>query len=130
MNRRALILVVEDDDSIRGLLEVMMEMQNYEVIGAKDGLEGLVKLEFRHPSLVILDVMMPNIDGTRVLEEIRADVRLRNVPVIIVTGRADAHAAFDSLVGSDNVVVKPFDPEALAHRVAELIADERPKGWG
>ena len=129
-NRKPLILVIEDDASIRGLLEVMMEMHNWEVIGARDGLEGLVKLEFRHPSVVVLDIMMPNIDGSRVLAEMRADVRLRHVPVLVVTGRADAHEAFDPTVGAKNVFPKPFDPEKLAHRVAELIADEPPKGWG
>jgi chemosensory pili system protein ChpA (sensor histidine kinase/response regulator) len=128
--RKPLILVVEDDETIRHLLEVMMEMQNYEVIAARDGLEGLLKLEFRHPSVVILDVMMPNVDGKRVLEEMRGDVRLRNVPVIVVTGKAEAHAMFDGMVGAANVMMKPFDPEALAHRVAELLADEPPKGWG
>ncbi|MFN2640999.1 MAG: PleD family two-component system response regulator [Actinomycetota bacterium] len=128
--RPPLILIIEDDASVRGLIETMMEMQNYEVIVAKDGLEGLVKLEFRHPSVVILDVMMPNIDGGRVLKEMREDVRMRNVPVLVVTGRASAHEDFDGVVGSENVIVKPFDPEELAHRVAELIADERPKGWG
>ena len=128
--RRPLVLIVEDDETIRNLLEVMMEMQNYEVICARDGLEGLLKLEFRRPSVVILDVMMPNVDGARVLEEIRADVRLRNVPVVVVTGKAEAHRQFDNLVGRENVIMKPFDPEVLAHRVAELLADESPKGWG
>lgn len=129
-DRPPLVLVVEDDEAIRGLLEVMMEMQNYEVIGARDGLEGLLKLEFRRPSAVILDIMMPNIDGARVLAEMRSDIRLRNVPVIVVTGRRDAHEAFDDVVGAANVFSKPFDPEHLVHRVAELIAAERPKGWG
>lgn len=128
--RRPLVLIVEDDETIRNLLEVMMEMQNYDVISAQDGLEGLLKVEFRRPSVVILDVMMPNVDGARVLEEIRSDVRLRNVPVVIVTGKAEAHRQFDALVGYENVIMKPFDPEALAHRVAELLADESPKGWG
>lgn len=129
-DRKPLILVIEDDANIRGLLEVMMEMQNWDVIGARDGLEGLVKLEFRRPSVVVLDIMMPNIDGARVLSEMRADIRLRNVPVIVVTGRSDAHESFDQVVGAPNVFPKPFDPEKLAHRVAELIADEPPKGWG
>lgn len=129
-DRAPLILVIEDDDTIRGLLEVILELQNYEVIGARDGLEGLLKLEFRHPSVVILDIMMPNIDGSRVLAEMRSDIRLRNVPVVLVTGRADAHESFDEIVGAENVFMKPFDAERLAHRIAELIADEPPKGWG
>jgi DNA-binding response OmpR family regulator len=55
---------------------------------------------------------------------------LRNVPVVVVTGRGDAHDTFDPVVGAGNVFPKPFDPERLAQRVAELIANEQPKGWG
>ncbi len=129
-DRPPLILVVEDDPGIRELLETLMQLQRYEVVTARDGLEGLLKLEFRRPSLVILDIMMPNVDGTRVLAEARSDVRLRNVPIIIVTGRADAHETFDEVVGPENVFPKPFDADALLHRVAELLAGGSPKGWG
>jgi len=125
---KPLVLVVEDDDEVRRLIEVTMRMQEWDVIGARDGLEGLVKLEFRHPSAVILDIMMPNIGGERMLEQMRADERLGSVPVIIVTGRADAHEAFDALVGPNNVFPKPFDGDRLVARVADLIAHPPAKG--
>jgi DNA-binding response OmpR family regulator len=123
-----LVLVVEDDDEVRRLIEVTMRMQEWDVVGARDGLEGLVKLEFRSPSVVILDVMMPNVSGDRMLSQMRSDERLQSVPVVIVTGRADAHATFDGLVGAANVFPKPFNGDALVARVAELIghsAEER-----
>jgi two-component system, sensor histidine kinase and response regulator len=118
-----LILIVEDDPTVSGLLETLMKMEGYETLTAKDGLEGLLKAEFRHPSLILLDVMMPNVDGERVLDELRG-TPIAGVPVIIVTGRADAHPAFDPVVGHDNVVTKPFDAAALARRVAERLKEQ------
>lgn len=121
MEERPLILIVEDDPTVSGLLETLMEMEGYDTVTARDGLEGLLKAEFRTPSLILLDVMMPNVDGERVLEELGGRSDLAAVPVIIVTGQADAHAAFDRVVGHDNVVTKPFDSAALARRVNHLV---------
>ncbi len=117
-----LILIVEDDPTVQNLIRTLMEAEGYEVITAADGLEGLLKAEIRHPSAVILDIMMPNVDGERVLEEMRSREGLAGVPVLIVTGRADAHNAFDGLVGARNVIPKPFDPDLLTGRVAQLLA--------
>ena len=72
MSRAPLILIVEDDPTVQGLLKVLMETEGYDTMTAKDGLEGLLKAEIRHPSIIILDIMMPNVDGERVLEEMRS----------------------------------------------------------
>ncbi|MGH2726867.1 MAG: response regulator [Actinomycetota bacterium] len=117
-----LILIVEDDPSVQNLIRTLMETEGYAVITAADGLEGLLKAEIRHPSVIILDIMMPNVDGERVLEEMRAREDLAGVPVVIVTGRADAHNAFDGLVGPKNVIPKPFDPDLLTGRISDLLA--------
>src|SRR5207245_4382254 len=101
--RKPLILVVEDDPSVQNLLKVLLEAEGYEVIHATDGLEGLVKMELQHPSLVILDLMMPNVTGDRVIDEIREDVRLNRVPLIVVSGRHDVHESFDDVLGVENV---------------------------
>ena len=122
MSDTPVILIVEDDPTVSGLLETLMRMEGYETLTAKDGLEGLLKAEFRHPSLILLDVMMPNVDGERVLDELRGSP-LADVPVVIVTGRADAHAAFDPVVGHENVITKPFDAALLARRVAERLKE-------
>jgi len=119
-----LILSVEDDPTVQGLLDTLMRMEGYETVIAKDGLEGLLKIEFRRPSLILLDVMMPNVDGERVLKEMRSRPDLSSVPVMIVTGRADAHAAFDGVVGRDNVITKPFDAAELTRQVAENLASK------
>lgn len=120
-DRSPLVLVIEDDTSVQDLLALLLTGEGYEVIKASDGLEGLVKLDREKPSLVILDLMMPNVSGDRVLEEVRGDGRLRDVPVIIVSGRHDVHESFDDIVGADNVFAKPLDPAALVERVEELV---------
>ena len=119
--RAPLILVVEDDPSVQNLLTVLLETEGFDVITARDGLEGLVKMELQHPSLVILDLMMPNVSGDRVLEEIRADARLASVPVLVVSGRHDVHQTFDPILGRENVIEKPLDPGKLIDRVEELL---------
>jgi CheY-like chemotaxis protein len=119
--RRPLILVVEDDPSVQSMLTMLLEGEGYDVIAARDGLEGLVKMELQHPSLVLLDLMMPNVSGDRVLEEIRSDPRLKPVPVIVVSGRHDVHEAFDQILGRENVFDKPLDPNRLLERVASVL---------
>lgn len=116
-----LILIVEDDPTVQGFLRTLMEMEGYETQTAEDGLAGLVKAQFRRPSLILLDVMMPNVDGERVLQELREVPELRDVPILVVTGRADAHRTFDPVVGERNVFPKPFDAQELAARVAEVL---------
>ncbi len=121
---KPLVLIIEDDPTVSGLLETLMQMEGYDTVIAADGLEGLLKAEFRRPSVILLDVMMPNVDGERVLDELHGRPDFSDVPVLIVTGRADAHHAFDSVVGRENVIPKPFDAAALTHRVAELLHEK------
>jgi len=119
--RNPLILVVEDDPSVQNLLTIILEGEGYEVITARDGLEGLVKMELQHPSLMILDLMMPNVSGDRVIEEVRSDPRLKAVPLIVVSGRHDVHESFDDVLGRENVFPKPLDPGRLLARIDEIV---------
>ncbi len=119
--RRPLILVIEDDQSIQELLSLILHGEGYDVISARDGLEGLVKLELQHPSLVIVDLMMPNISGDRVIEEVRTDPRLKSVPILVVSGRHDVHDTFDPILGPENVMAKPLDPTKLLDRVEQIL---------
>lgn len=119
-----MVLIIEDDPTVSGLLETLMQMEGYDTVIAADGLEGLLKAEFRRPSVILLDVMMPNVDGERVLDELRNRPDFMDVPVLIVTGRADAHHAFDAIVGRENVIPKPFDAAALTQRVADLLHEK------
>ena len=114
------ILVVEDDPSVRGLLHTLLTAEGYEVVTASDGLAGLVKAATTNPALILLDLMMPDLGGVRVLEELRDDPELAETPVLIVTGKVDAVPGMRTLLGEDNVFVKPFAVAELLTRVADL----------
>lgn len=114
------ILVVEDDPNVRGLLDTLLTSEGYDVVTASDGLAGLVKLSNAKPALMLLDLMMPDLGGVRVLEELRADPALSDVPVIVVTGKVEAVPGLRDVLGYDNVFVKPFGVTELLARVAEI----------
>ena len=114
------VLVVEDDPSVRGLLHTLLSAEGYDVVTASDGLAGLVKATSTHPGLILLDLMMPDLGGSRVLEELREDPELSATPVIVVTGQVDAVPAMRDLLGEESVFVKPFAVAELLARVAEV----------
>lgn len=114
------VLVVEDDPSVRGLLQTLLVAEGYDVATASDGLAGLVKASRRKPALILLDLMMPDLGGVRVLEELGGDPLLADVPVIVVTGKLDAVPAISQQLGEDSVFTKPFSVAELLARVAEV----------
>lgn len=113
------ILLIEDEAAIREIVTKYLQKAGYQVRGAADGFEGLEILQDFEPHLVVLDVMMPGIDGFGVLEEIR---RMGEVPVIMLTARheeSDRLAGFDG--GADDYVTKPFSPNELVRRVEAVL---------
>ncbi|MDQ1712619.1 MAG: two-component system, OmpR family, response regulator [Frankiaceae bacterium] len=116
----AKVLVVEDDPSVRGLLHTLLTGEGYDVSTASDGLAGLVKASSAKPDLMLLDLMMPDLGGVRVLEELRGDPALADVPVIVVTGKLEAVPSLRALLGDDNVFVKPFGVAELLERVSAV----------
>jgi CheY-like chemotaxis protein len=114
------ILVVEDDPSVRGLLESLLQGEGYSVTTASDGIGGLVKVAASRPAVILLDVMMPDLGGIRVLEELQADPATADIPVLIITGKLDAVPALAAKLGADNVIPKPFAVAQLLARVAEV----------
>ena len=112
------VLVVEDDPSVRGLLQTLLSAEGYAVTTASDGLAGLVKIASSRPQLVLLDLMMPDLGGVRVLQELRADPDTQDLPVLVVTGKQDAVPGMRDLLGDDNVFLKPFAVAELLHRVS------------
>ena len=115
------MLVVEDDPSVRGLLHTLLSAEGYDVSTASDGLAGLVKAASTQPALILLDLMMPDLGGVRVLEELRDDPALADTSVIVVTGKVDAVPGMRSLLGDDNVFLKPFAVGELLARVGEVV---------
>ena len=117
------VLVVEDDPNVRGLLQTLLEVEGYAVVTASDGMDGLGQAAASSPGLVLLDLVMPDLGGARVLERLRDDPVLAQIPVIVVTGHEDALPDVRSRLGADNVFLKPF-------AVAELLARVGPVTGG
>jgi DNA-binding response OmpR family regulator len=120
MTNPSRVLVVEDDPSVRGLLHTLLTAEGYDVSTASDGLAGLVKAAQTLPDLILLDLMMPDLGGVRVLEELREDPELDQTPVVVVTGQVDAVPGIRQVLGDDNVFVKPFAVAELLARVAAI----------
>jgi DNA-binding response OmpR family regulator len=114
------VLVVEDDPSVRGLLQTLLLAEGYDVSTASDGLAGLVKASRARPALILLDLMMPDLGGLRVLEEMALDPELASIPVIVVTGKLDAIPQLEQQLGPESVFAKPFGVAELLARVAEV----------
>jgi len=118
------ILVVEDDSSTRKLMEAVLTQSGYAVILAKDGVEALEQLENHHVDLIVLDLMMPRMDGYSFMHTLREGAG--TLPVLMVTARetpADKKRGF--LAGTDDYMVKPVDEEEMVLRIAALLRRSR-----
>lgn len=112
------ILVVEDDPNVLGLLRTLFDAEGYEVAVAADGLAGLLAASAQLPALILLDMMMPDLGGVRVLEELQGDPALAKIPVIVVTGKMELLPTLGDLIGEENVFAKPFRVHHLLARVS------------
>ena len=121
--QRKVVLLVEDDDAVRKLVRISLELSEYEVVEAKDGLEGLLMLDMHRPDAVILDLMMPDVGGERMLTQLRATPETRQVPVVIITGKPEVAPEVIGLVGEENFFAKPFDTDQLIARVQAVIGE-------
>ena len=121
MNQRKRVLLVEDDDSVRQLVKITLEMNDYDVVEAKDGLEGLLLLDMHHPDAVVLDLMMPDVGGERMLAQLRATPETKRTPVVIITGKPEVAPEVVGLVGRENFFPKPFDPDAVIARIKAMV---------
>jgi two-component system, OmpR family, alkaline phosphatase synthesis response regulator PhoP len=116
------ILAVDDEKHIVRLVQVNLERQGYEVVTANDGKEALKKVEEERPDLVVLDVMMPYMDGFEVLQNLRRNSATRDIPVIMLTAKAqdaDVFKGWQSGVGC--YLTKPFNPMELISFVKRIF---------
>jgi diguanylate cyclase (GGDEF)-like protein len=112
------VLVVDDDPDIARFIEVNLRTHGFDVHVASDGVEALERAYDVRPSLILVDVMMPRMDGFQVVERLRADPRTANTSIIILTAKAlTADKVLGLTVGADDYIIKPFDPVELVARV-------------
>lgn len=118
-NHKEKILVVDDEVSIRRILETRLSMIGYTVVTASDGDEALAVYKKELPNLIILDIMMPKLDGYGVCQEIRKD---SDIPIIMLTALGDVADRITGLeLGADDYVVKPFSPKELEARIKAIL---------
>ncbi len=116
------ILVADDDDDILSLVAFRLERSGYEVIKAHDGEQALRLVREKRPALAVLDVMMPKLNGYEVTRKIRTDAALSQLPVILLTARAqDSEVDAGHESGADDYIKKPFSPQDLTGRVEALV---------
>lgn len=116
------ILVADDEEDLRELVAYRLTRSGYNVIGAEDGQEAFELAAERTPDLMILDVMMPKLDGYELTRRVRAEAALRSIPVILLTARSqesDIDRGFE--VGADDYLKKPFNPDELVARVRAVL---------
>jgi DNA-binding response OmpR family regulator len=117
------VLVIDDEAPIRLLCRVNLEAEGIRVLEAADGNTGLDLARAEQPDVVLLDVMMPGLDGWRVAEELLEDDRTRGIPIIFLTARAEFRDRARGLdIGGVDYVTKPFNPLELAPLVSDLLA--------
>ena len=117
------VLVVDDELHIRELVAFILDGSGYELRGVPDGIEALRTIETWTPDVILLDIMMPKIDGLELLPQLR---QLTDAPVIVLSARGDVQDRVAGLVrGADDYVSKPFDPRELEARIAKAL--RRPK---
>jgi OmpR family response regulator RpaB len=118
-NHKEKILVVDDEASIRRILETRLSMIGYIVVTAADGEEALAVYKKELPNLIVLDIMMPKLDGYGVCQEIRKD---SDIPIIMLTALGDVADRITGLeLGADDYVVKPFSPKELEARIKAIL---------
>ncbi len=122
MNEPARILVVDDNPNNLDILTTRLQSHGYDVITAVDGEQALARVTTAIPDLILLDVMMPNIDGLEVCRRIKADQNLPFVPIVIVTAKAESRDVIAGLdAGADEYLTKPLDHAALVARVRSML---------
>jgi len=124
------ILVVDDEPDVVDMLGMMLENASYEVVCAYDGKEGIDKAKEEKPDAIVLDLMMPGMDGFEACKEMKNDADLKDIPVLVLTAisRHFSDTKYARSLGlglvSDDYIDKPVDPNVLLNRIASLLAKE------
>ena len=123
-NRRVDILIVEDSPTQAEELKYTLERHNFDVSVARNGVEALASIRARRPSMVITDIVMPEMDGYQLCREIKQDDGLNNIPVILLTSLSNPRDVVRGLeCGADNFLTKPYDERYILSRIQYIIAN-------
>jgi CheY-like chemotaxis protein len=115
------VLVVDDDDVIRQLIRVNLELEGFEVYTANDGEDAIAKARELQPAVITLDIMMPRLDGWDAAAKLRADPQTSHIKVVLLSARAqEADLRKGNRIGVDAYLTKPFDPDELIDTVRRL----------
>ena len=124
MADRRRVLVVDDEPDVLLLCRVNLEFEGYEVLEASDGVEAMSRVRERRPDVILLDVMMPRMDGWQVLTELKADDALKDIPVVMLTAKVqdqDQIRGWSS--GASEYITKPFSPLSLSQVLDDVLTD-------
>lgn len=116
------ILIIEDDEDIMELISFNLKKEGYSVVKAVTGEEGVKQAQSGSPDVVLLDIMLPEIDGLEVCRRLKADTKTKNIPIVMVTAKVEESDVVAGLeLGAEDYVVKPFRPKELVARVRAVL---------
>ncbi|MCX5700523.1 MAG: response regulator [Candidatus Omnitrophica bacterium] len=116
------VLIVDDSPTVVEIMKASLGPEGYGIIVAADGQEGLEKARKEKPDLIILDLMLPKLDGYKVCRMLKFDEKYKYIPIIMLTGRGqESDKKLGGEVGADAYITKPFEPAALLAKIKELI---------
>jgi two-component system phosphate regulon response regulator PhoB len=119
---QAHILVIDDEPDILELIRYNLAKQGYEVTCVPSGAEALTKLRWQHPDLVVLDLMLPDVDGLDVCKTMKRDTQMAHIPIIMLTARGEEVDVVTGLeLGADDYLTKPFSPRVLLARIKAVL---------
>ena len=122
MGTKGTVLIIDDEKDLVDMIKLRLEAAGYKIIIAYDGQEGLNKARKEKPNLIILDLMLPRIDGYKVCRMLKFDEKYKKIPIIMFTARAqESDMKMGEEVGADGYITKPFDPKVLLSKVEELL---------
>ena len=116
------ILAVDDDPKVLAVIKKRLEFAGYEVITAIEGKEGLLKARTENPDLIVLDLILPNLNGYQICAMLKHDAKYQNIPIVILTSRSQQSDIAEGMrVGADVYITKPYDPDDFLNKIKTLL---------
>jgi len=116
------ILAVDDDPKVLAVIKKRLEFAGYEVITAMEGKEGLLKARTENPDLIVLDLILPNLNGYQICAMLKHDAKYQNIPIVILTSRSQQSDIAEGMrVGADVYITKPYDPDDFLNKIKTLL---------